>query len=59
MRKSRYHDRAQLALELDRPRRDPPVARDTKGLVETLADLLLEALGAPGMGGGDEQQDHA
>lgn len=30
MRKSRYHDRARLALELDRPRRDPPVARDTR-----------------------------
>lgn len=59
MRRSRYHDRTQLALELERPHREPPVERDTKGLVETLADLLLEALGAPGMGGGDEQQDHA
>ena len=60
MRRSRYHDRAQLALELDRPHREPPIERDTKGLVETLADLLLEALGTGAMtGGGDEQQDHA
>ena len=59
MNRRRYQDRAQLALELDRPHREPPVARDTKGLVETLADLLLEALGMPVTGGGDEQQDHA
>jgi hypothetical protein len=35
--------------------------RETKGLVETLADLLLEALGAvgtPQTGGTDEHQDH-
>jgi hypothetical protein len=38
-----------------------PVARDAQGLVETLADLLLEALEdeATTRGGGDELQDHA
>ena len=57
MRKSRYRNRVQLALELDRPIQDSPVERDTKGLVETLADLLLEALGTvetPATGGADE-----
>lgn len=57
MRRSRYRNRAQLALELDRPTQKSPVERDTKGLVETLADLLLEALGAvetPATGGVDE-----
>ncbi len=57
MRRSRYRNRAQFALELDRPPHQSPVSRDTKGLVETLADLLLEALGAvekPETGGVDE-----
>lgn len=57
MRRSRYRNRTQLALELDRPTQESPVDRDTKGLVETLADLLLEALGAvetPATGGADE-----
>jgi hypothetical protein len=39
-----------------------PVARNAKGLVEALADLLLEALEADRAtkrGGVDELQDHA
>jgi hypothetical protein len=40
-----------------------PVEQSTQGLVETLADLLLEALGMEGTtpaakGGVDEQQNH-
>ena len=57
MRRNRHRNWAQLALELDRPTQEAPVDRDTKGVVETLADLLLEALGAvetPATGGGDE-----
>jgi len=46
MRRNRHLDRAQFALELDRSPHPSPIERDTKGLVETLADLLLEALGA-------------
>jgi len=42
----RNQDRRQLTLELER--RPPtlfPAPRNAKGLIETLADLLLEALG--------------
>jgi hypothetical protein len=36
------------------------VEGNTKGLVEALADLLLEALAAePKLGGVDESEDHA
>lgn len=60
MRRSRYHDRAQLILQLERQIPHPPVGKNTKGLVETLADLLLEALAAEAsQGGGDEPEDHA
>ena len=63
MRRSRYHNRAQLALELERQNpQQPPWATSPKGLIEALADLLLEALGAEKMmktGGADEHQDHA
>jgi hypothetical protein len=61
MRRSRYQSRTQLVLELARAKPELPVERETKGLVETLADLLLEALGAvgtPQKGGTDEHQDH-
>jgi hypothetical protein len=64
VRRSQYHSRGQLVLELE-PRDHPvPVERSTKGLVEALADLLLEALGMEGAtstkkGGVDEQQNHA
>ena len=62
MRSSQYQNRAQLVLELERQNPQVPVARNTKGLVEALADLLLEALEAEGpteKGGVDEHQDHA
>ncbi|BCH29905.1 hypothetical protein MesoLjLc_18350 [Mesorhizobium sp. L-8-10] len=60
MRRSRYRDRAQLVLELERQILHPPVSQNTKGLVEALADLLLEALAAEAeQGGGDEREDHA
>lgn len=63
MRKSRYQSRAQLVLELEPQNPQAPLAQtSTKGLVEALADLLLEALGAAGSrtkGGVDEHQDHA
>ena len=60
MRKNRHHSQAQLVLELDRQNPTTPVERNTKGLVEALADLLLEALAAETkLGGVDESQDHA
>lgn len=60
MRKSRHYSRAQLVLELDRQIPTSIVEGNTKGLVEALADLLLEALAAETkLGGGDETQDHA
>lgn len=64
----RLHARTQLPLALDREDRHCPVPQAPEGLVQALADLLLEALGAaePAAtlvaareGGGDEQQDHA
>jgi hypothetical protein len=62
--KRRNLDRRQLALALEP--RDPPLPAipNAKGLVEALADLLLEALGAQTseaaaeQGGGHEPQDH-
>lgn len=60
MRRSRYHNRAQLVLELERQIPHPPVGQNAKGLVEALADLLLEALAAEAdQGGEDELEDHA
>ena len=65
MPKKRNLDRRQLALALEP--RDPtqwPAIPNAKGLVEALADLLLEALGAQTaqtateQGGGHEPQDH-
>jgi len=57
-------DRAQLRLELDSPMPPFPVGRGTKGLVEALADILLEAMGHPSpetsmVKGGLDEQDHA
>ena len=46
MRKRRNRDRSQLALDLDP--RDPtpfPANPNVEGLIEALADLLLEAMG--------------
>lgn len=64
MPKSRYGDRAQLWLDLDNPIPQPPVAKGAKGLVEALADILLEAMGPvlpeiPTVKGGGDEQDHA
>jgi hypothetical protein len=60
VRRNRHHNRAQLILELDRQIPQTPVKPKTKGLIETLADLLLEALAAETNAGGvDESQDHA
>lgn len=60
MRKNRHHSRAQLVLEMDPQIPTTPVEGNTKGLVEALADLLLEALATePKLGGVDESEDHA
>jgi hypothetical protein len=60
VRKNRHHSRAQLVLELDPQSSTTPIEGNTKGLVEALADLLLEALAAETkLGGVDESQDHA
>ena len=60
MRKNRHHNRAQLVLDLNRQIPTTPVEGNTKGLVEALADLLLEALAAETkLGGVDDSQDHA
>jgi hypothetical protein len=68
VRKKRNQDRSQLSLDLE-PRDPTPFSTtpNQKGLIETLADLLLEAMGerttAPNatarQGGGHEPQDHA
>jgi hypothetical protein len=63
--KRRKQDRRQLALALE-PRRPTafPATPNAKGLIEALADLLLEALGERmtavegSEGGGHELQDH-
>lgn len=62
MRRSQYLNRAQLVLELDRENPEPAFKGSPTGLVEALADLLLEALGVGSLtttGGVDEHQDHA
>jgi hypothetical protein len=60
VRRNRRHNRAQLVLELERQIPPTTVERNPKGLVEALADLLLEALVAETkLGGVDEPQDHA
>ena len=64
MPKRRKQDRRQLALDLEprRPTPSPPTP-NAKGLIEALADLLLEALGERTMaavgieGGGHEPED--
>jgi hypothetical protein len=63
--KRRNRDRRQLALDLEpRPPTPSPTPRNTKGLIEALSDLLLEALGERTMGerasegGGHEPQSH-
>lgn len=64
MRRSKNQIRLQLVLDLE-PRDPPPLAavKNVNGLIEALADLLLEAMGerteaAANKGGVDEPQDH-
>jgi len=60
VRASRYQNRSQLKLQFDPPTPKPLDGMHPKGVVETLADLLLEAVGATMVEGGvDDQQDHA
>jgi hypothetical protein len=52
----------QLKLVLDAQNPDPPFQPSPTGLVEALADLLLESLGVERLtmkGGENEHQDHA
>ncbi len=61
MRNRRHQNRDQLVLELERQNRRTPV-KNVKGLVEALADLLLEALAVnktTKTGGVNEHEDHA
>ncbi|WP_165418871.1 hypothetical protein [Rhizobium ruizarguesonis] len=61
MRSRRHQNRDQFVLELERQNRQVPV-KNVKGLVEALADLLLEALEAnktTKTGGVNEHEDHA
>lgn len=60
MRSRRHQNRDQLVLQLERQNRQVPV-KNVKGLVEALADLLLEALEVhrtAKTGGADEREDH-
>ena len=62
MRKGKIQIQNQLSLEICVVKQTPPVEACMEGLVEALADLLLEALGAvesARKGGVDEHQDHA
>jgi hypothetical protein len=60
VQRNRHHNQMQLVLELERQSPATLVEGNTKGLVEALADLLLEALAAETkLGGVDESQDHA
>jgi len=60
MRANRYQSQSQLKMQFDPPAPSPLDGVRPMGVVETLADLLLEAVGeAVAEGGGDDQQDHA
>ena len=53
---------AQLVLYPEHQAGERPPPLNAKGLIEALADLLLEAISVPRLtmkGGDDEQQDHA
>jgi hypothetical protein len=66
VRRNKSPNRLQLALDLV-PREPAEIVPNVKGLIEALADLLLEAMGEtetmPDMairrGGDHEPQDHA
>jgi hypothetical protein len=62
MRKRKSQIQNQLSLGMDIVIQESPVEDCLEGLVEALADLLLEALGtakSATKGGVDEHQDHA
>jgi hypothetical protein len=61
-RKSQNREPMQLGLDLGRRIPQNPLGANPKGLIQALADLLLEAAGVETvqMSGGDyEYQDHA
>jgi hypothetical protein len=61
-RKSQYREPMQLGLDLGRQTPQTSLGANPKGLIQALADLLLEAAGVETvqMSGGDhERQDHA
>jgi hypothetical protein len=61
-RKSQYREPMQLGLDLGRRIPKSPLGTNPKGLIQALADLLLEAAGVEPvqMSGGDhDYQDHA
>jgi len=61
-RTSQYREPLQLGLDLDRRIPKEPLGANPKGLIQAIADLLLEAAGVETvqMSGGDhERQDHA
>ena len=51
-------NRRQLFLDLELPSPREPLVQNPKGLVEALADLLLEAAEVERTGGSDEFEDH-
>ncbi len=60
-RKSQYRDPIQLGLDLGHRIPQTPLAANPKGLIQALADLLLEAAGVETVqmsGGEHERQDH-
>lgn len=62
MHRIRHRNRAQLVLALEKQNPEPLAEHDIEGLVEALADLLLQALEAaavPETGGVDEHQNYA
>ncbi len=59
MRNHQSANRRQLFLDLELPAPREPLVQNPTGLVETLADLLLEAAKAERKGGSDELEDHA
>lgn len=61
-RKSQYREPMQLGLDLGCRIPQNPLGANPRGLIQALADLLLEAAGVEPVqmsGGDDEYQDHA
>ena len=61
-RKSQYREAIQLSLDLGRQIPQNPLPPNPKGLIQALADLLLEAASVETVqmpGGDHEHQDHA